>query len=147
MLCRAMAFPNACLLRHAERVLCYLVRTRDLGLRYETDQTDVRGASDSDWDVQRSTSGQTFMYNSAAISWGSKRQPSTALSSCEAEIMAASEGAKEAVYISTFLNELGMRDGCEGDEVYTVGKAPLLTGDGLAGQAALARAAGSDHRQ
>jgi hypothetical protein len=50
------------------------------------------------------------MYNSAAISWGSKRQPSTALSSCEAEIMAASEGAKEAVYISTFLNELGMRD-------------------------------------
>jgi hypothetical protein len=32
----------------------------------------------------------------AIISWGSKKQISVALSSCEAEIMAASEAAKEA---------------------------------------------------
>ena len=29
------------------------------------------------------------------------------LSSCEAEIVAASEAAKEAIYLSNFLNELG----------------------------------------
>ena len=32
------------------------------------------------------------------------------LSSCEAEIMAASVAAQEAVYLAGFLNELGMRD-------------------------------------
>ena len=31
-----------------------------------------------------------------------------ALSSCEAEIMAGSEAAKEAIYLSSFLSELGV---------------------------------------
>ena len=44
----------------------------------------------------RSTSGWQFTYSMAIISWGSKKQISVALSSCEAEIMAASEAAKEA---------------------------------------------------
>ena len=47
----------------------------------------------------------------AAISWASRKQSSVALSSCEAEIMAASEGAKEAVYFDSFLEELGHSDG------------------------------------
>ena len=47
------------------------------------------------------------MYSQAVISWGSKKQVSVALSSCEAEIMAASEAAKEAIYLSRFLGELG----------------------------------------
>ena len=45
----------------------------------------------------------------AAISWSSKRQPTIALSSCEAEIMAASEAAKEAVYLDKLFTELGFR--------------------------------------
>ena len=105
-----MAFPNRSLLRHAERVLCYLVATRDLGLRYRGDQADLRGSADASWEVSHSTSGQTFQYNSATISWGSKKQPSIALSSCEAEIMASSEAAKEAIYLTTFLEELELRD-------------------------------------
>ena len=44
------------------------------------------------------------------MSWGSKKQASIALSPCEAEIMAASEAAKEAVYLSRFLTELGLGD-------------------------------------
>jgi len=69
--------------------------------------------SDSDWAVRHSTSGWVFMYNSAAISWGSKKQATIALSSCEAEIMAASEAAKECVYLARFADELGfpLRDG------------------------------------
>eukprot|EP00965_Chrysotila_dentata_P161547 5335901-Pleurochrysis_carterae.AAC.1 len=47
------------------------------------------------------------MYGRAAITWSSKKQPSVALSSCEAEIIAASEAAKEASYLRTLLNELG----------------------------------------
>ena len=45
----------------------------------------------------------------AAISWGSKKQPTIALSSCESEIMAASEAAKEAVYLDRFVEELGYK--------------------------------------
>jgi hypothetical protein len=48
------------------------------------------------------------MLSGAAISWASKRQVTIALSSCEAEIMAASEAAKEAVYLGVFLKELGI---------------------------------------
>ena len=59
------------------------------------------------WAVEHSTTGFTFQYASASISWGSKKQTSVALFSCEAEIMAASEAAKEAVYLREFLRELG----------------------------------------
>eukprot|EP00965_Chrysotila_dentata_P138935 4594976-Pleurochrysis_carterae.AAC.1 len=48
------------------------------------------------------------MYNRAAISWASKKQPSVALSSCEAEIIAASEATKEAVYLRKLLTDLGI---------------------------------------
>ena len=49
-----------------------------------------------------------FQYSRAAISWGCKKQPTIALSSCEAEIVAASEATKEAVYLNSFLDELGL---------------------------------------
>ena len=62
--------------------------------------------SDADWAVKHSTSGFVFTMSKAAISWGSKKQPTIALSSCESEIMAASEAAKEAVYLRRFAAEL-----------------------------------------
>ena len=66
--------------------------------------------SDSDWAVKHSTSGCVFTYCKAAINWKSQRQQSVALSSCEAEIVAASEAGKEAIYIRRFLQELGLQD-------------------------------------
>lgn len=107
MLCRAMGRPNPELLESARRVLGYLYRTRHIGLRYEASPAQLEGFSDSDWGVKHSTSGHTFHLGSATISWASKKQPSVALSSCEAEIMAGSEAAKEAIYLSAFLRELG----------------------------------------
>ena len=64
--------------------------------------------SDSDWAVRHSTTGYVFTYNQAAVSWASKKQVSVALSSCEAEIMALSEAAKEGVFLRRFLDELGL---------------------------------------
>jgi hypothetical protein len=110
MLCRAMARPTEMLMRDAQRVLGYLQATRDLGLRYSPRATRLYGMSDSDWAVKHSTSGYVFMLSHAAISWASKKQPSVALSSCEAELMAASEAAKEAVYLSNLARELGVLD-------------------------------------
>ena len=86
-----------------------LSQNRHIGLRYEaTAKTKLEGFSDSDWAVRHSTSGYTFHHGSATISWLSKKQPSVALSSCEAEIMAGSVAATEAIYLSNFLRELGI---------------------------------------
>eukprot|EP00965_Chrysotila_dentata_P179354 5922885-Pleurochrysis_carterae.AAC.1 len=80
----------------AQRVLMYLSHHRTVGLRFSKAKLPVSGFSDSDWATRHSTSGYVFIYNQAAISWASKKQPSDALSSCEAEIIAASEATKEA---------------------------------------------------
>ena len=39
------------------------------------------------------------MWNSAALTWGSRKQAAIALSSCEAEIVALSEATKDMVYL------------------------------------------------
>ena len=110
MLCRCMSRPTTDTYEAALRVLAYLYRTRRLGLRYEADSRPLRGQSDSDWATKHSTTGWQFTFSQAVVSWGSKKQVSVALSSCEAEIMAASEAAKEAIYLSRFLRELGYND-------------------------------------
>ena len=111
LLCRAMARPTPALFTAARRILFYLYRHRSLGIRYEASDQRLHGFTDSDWAVRRSTSGHVFVLCSAAISWSSKRQPTVALSSCEAEIMAASEAAKEAIHLSRFAAELSFGDG------------------------------------
>ena len=109
MLSRAMHCPDQPLLDAALRVLYYLSRHRDVGLRYgPADDVPLYGMSDSDWAVRHSTSGSVFVLSAAAVSWSSRRQVTIALSSCEAEIMAASDAAKEAVYLGSFLRELGV---------------------------------------
>ena len=107
MLCRAMGKPTPELYLDALRVLYYLHHHRDIGLRYGASDLDMSGMSDSDWAVRHSTTGYVFTYAQAAISWGCKKQATIALSSCEAEIVALSESAKEAVFLADFLSELG----------------------------------------
>ena len=108
MLCRAMGKPTPELYAEAERVLKYLGRTRDIGLRYAPSSRSLHGYSDSDWAVKHSTTGWTFQFSSAAVSWCSKKQPTIALSSAEAEIVAATDASKEAVHLRRFLQELGI---------------------------------------
>ena len=68
-LCRVLARPTPELLSCAERVLCYLYRTRQIGLCYVADQKPLAGMSDSNWATKHSTSGWVFRFCSAAISW------------------------------------------------------------------------------
>ena len=110
-LCRAVSRPTTALLEDARRVLFYLERTSTLGLTYEADQRAVYGYSDSDWGVKHSTTGWCFVYNSAVISWNSSKQTSVALSSCEAELMAASDAAKEGKWWAAFEDELNISPG------------------------------------
>ena len=104
-----MSKPTPDLFDAGLRVVAYLSHHKYIGLRYEKDQKPLSGMADADWAVKHSTSGYVFSMSKAAISWGSKKQPTIALSSCESEIMAASEAAKEAVYLDRFVAELGFK--------------------------------------
>ncbi|XP_013665384.1 secreted RxLR effector protein 161-like [Brassica napus] len=82
-----------------KQVLRYLKGTTKLGLVYKKgSMTEIRGYSDSshniDDDDGRSTTGHIFYLNDCPITWCSQKQETVALSSCEAEFMAATEAAK-----------------------------------------------------
>ena len=109
-LCRAMAKPTEECYQDALRVLMYLDKHEDVGLRYCACSTPPYGMSDSDWAVKHSTSGWTFQFQQATISWASKKQNVVALSTCEAEIMAASEASKEALHLRSVLKDLDAVD-------------------------------------
>ena len=72
-LCRAMAKPTQECYQDALRVLMYLDKHEGVGLRYCANSTPVYGMSDSDWAVKHSTSGWTFQFQQATISWASKK--------------------------------------------------------------------------
>ncbi len=66
--------------------------------------------ADSDWgnsESRRSTSGNMIMYNGAPITWRSKMQKTTALSTAEAEYYSASTAATEVMYIRDLLDRMG----------------------------------------
>ena len=125
LLCRAMSKPTNDLFKAALRVLGYLNRHKHIGLCYEASNGPITGMTDSDWAVKHSTSGYVFTLAQAAISWSSKRQPTIALSSCEAEIMAASEAAKEAVFLDRLCSELELKRSSEPIHLYCDNKAAI----------------------
>ena len=108
MLSRVLAKPTPALMAEAERVLGYLHFHKHVGLRYSPGDSTLHAFSDSDWAVRHSTSGWVILFQKAAISYGSKKQKSVAISSCEAEIVAASMAAQDVVFTRRLLQELGV---------------------------------------
>lgn len=95
----------------AKRVLRYLKETINHGLFYKKTGGSLVGFTDADWGNcgkdRRSYSGLVFLLANAAISWRSCKQRTVALSSTEAEYTALSDAAREAIYLSSFLKEIG----------------------------------------
>lgn len=86
-----------------KRIFRYLQGTLDYGIRFVYDGDDsIVGYTDSDWaqdiDDRKSTSGFVFRFRGGTISAQSKKQKTVAMSSAEAEYMAACEAAKEALW-------------------------------------------------
>ncbi len=98
----------------AQQVLRYIKTTQHMGITYRKSSLPLKlvGYSDSDWasDVEsrRSTSGYIFTLAGGAISWKSKLQPTVALSSTEAEYMALTATAQEAIALRTLCADFGM---------------------------------------
>ena len=63
--------------------------------------------SNASWEVAHSTSGWVVLWQSAALTWGSRKQKCIALSTCEAELIALSEAAKDVVYLRKLVKGLG----------------------------------------
>lgn len=107
----------------------YLAGTPDLKLVYRAVGKPVEGYVDADWGSnnldRKSYTGYAFFLGGSAISWESKRQGNVALSSTEAEYIALTTAAKEAVYLKRLMKEIGM-SGYE--------NATVLYGDNLSAQ-------------
>jgi hypothetical protein len=58
-------------------------------------------------ETRRSTAGYVFLLGGGAVSWKSRRQQTIALSTVEAEYMAATQGAKETIWVRRLLTEIG----------------------------------------
>lgn len=93
-----------------KRIIRYLKGTIDYKLKFTYDGMDILGYTDSDWasdlDKRRSCTGYVFKLSDGAISWMSKRQPTVALSTTEAEYMAMSAATQEAIWLRQLYAEL-----------------------------------------
>ena len=96
----------------AKRILRYLKGTINLRLTYTNspETESFYGYSDAAYanaDGYKSTSGYVFIAGGAAITWGSRKQTTIALSSTEAEYVALSECSREAMWLRHLYGELG----------------------------------------
>nr|CAH66624.1 OSIGBa0115A19.5 [Oryza sativa] len=96
-----------------KHILRYIAGTLDVGCwfgRREKGELRLIGFSDSDMagdlDDRKSTTGVLYMLGDSLISWQSQKQKVVALSSCEAEYIAATTGACQGIWLNRLLAEL-----------------------------------------
>ncbi|PKI60665.1 hypothetical protein CRG98_018912 [Punica granatum] len=86
-----------------KNILKYLRRTKDMVLVYGGGELRLDGFTDSDFqsnvDDRKSIFDYIFTCNGGAVSWKSSKQDTTVDSTTEAEHIAASDAAKEAIWI------------------------------------------------
>jgi Reverse transcriptase (RNA-dependent DNA polymerase) len=108
--------PSAEHWKAVKRVMRYLRGTTHYGITYRgldssMEEPTLHGYCDSnyaeDLNDRKSVTGYAFLLSGAAVSWQAKKQPSVATSTTEAEYMAASEAAKEAIWWRSFMVSLG----------------------------------------
>ncbi|KAK1432653.1 hypothetical protein QVD17_09551 [Tagetes erecta] len=111
---RFMQEPKESHMKAVKHLIRYIKGTTHYGIKYKrTGGGTLIGYSDSnfvtDSEDGRSTSGNVFFYNDCAVSWQSQKQKTVALSSCEAEFMAATLAACQAVWLHGLLEEITVK--------------------------------------
>lgn len=99
--------------QHAvKRIIRYVKGTINFGLVYTKSSGNnlLTGYSDSDLaghiEDRRSTGGMVFYLNESLVTWVSQKQRCVALSSCEAEFMAATGAACQAIWLRKLLEQI-----------------------------------------
>lgn len=101
--------------QHLKRILRYIKQTSNLKLVYQRDENiePLVGYADADWgndmNDRKSISGFVFKVVGSFVSWSTRKQVTVALSSTEAEYVALSSAACEAVWIRGFLQNIGIK--------------------------------------
>jgi hypothetical protein len=121
MCARFQSNPKECHLVDVKRILRYLVSTSCFGIWYRKGSTfDLIGYTDSDYAGckvdRKSTSGTCQFLERSLVSWSSKKQISVALSTAEAEYVAARQCCAQLLWMKQTLR----------DFVYNLSKVPLL---------------------
>ena len=72
--------------------------------------------------IQRREDQPQGVFNivSGAIGWSSKRQPTVALSTCEAEYMGQTQATKEAIWLRHFLTEIEPPDNLQSPQAMII---------------------------
>jgi hypothetical protein len=85
-----------------KRIFCYLSGTCNLWLTYGEQSRGLIGYTDADGSMGKdckAISSYTFLIDSGAVSWSSKKQEIVSLSMTESEYIAATHGVKEALWL------------------------------------------------
>ena len=108
-----MSNPTNTHLSMAKHVLRYLKGTIENKLTFKKSKDGLKlfGYCDADWGSsadRKSITGYVFKLSESgpAISWKSRKQPTVALSTCEAEYMALASAIQEAKFLRQLLGEL-----------------------------------------
>ncbi|KAI5315215.1 hypothetical protein L3X38_044391 [Prunus dulcis] len=92
-------------------ILIYLRGTSKMSLCFGGGKPELIGYTDADMagdlDSRKFTSRYLITFSGGAVSWQSKLQKCVALSTTEAEFIAATEACKEMLWMKRFLQELG----------------------------------------
>lgn len=107
---RYVSNPGTIHVNAVKRIIRYLICTRDKSIVYDCN-SELVGYSDSDFagdlDSRKSNTGYIFLMNGGPVTWASRKQNTTALSTTESEYMAASDAAKEILWLKQFLLDIG----------------------------------------
>lgn len=97
----------------AKRVIRYLKGTINKKIVYSrgsNQDIQIKGFCDADFasnpEDRRSTTGFVFLMSGGAITWNSKKQPTIALSTTEAEYMALSTAVQETLWLNNLKKEI-----------------------------------------
>ncbi|KAG8641013.1 hypothetical protein MANES_13G092690v8 [Manihot esculenta] len=109
---RYMETPNSSHLTAVKQILRYVRGTLNYGCVYQKGQPSLElvGFSDSDMagdiDDRKSTTGVIYFLGNNPITWVSQKQKIVALSSCEAEYIAATAGTCQGVWLKRVLSNI-----------------------------------------
>lgn len=109
---RFMERPTEQHLQAVKGILRYVKGTMDHGLQYTKweEGITITGYTDSDLanDIndRKSTGGMAYYVNGNLVAWASQKQRVVALSSCEAEFIAATMAACQGIWLRRLLSEI-----------------------------------------
>ncbi|XP_058769363.1 secreted RxLR effector protein 161-like [Vicia villosa] len=114
---RYQANPKESHLAAVKRIIKYLKGTTNVGLWYpKGSMNTLVGYSDADYagckTDRKSTNGMCHILGNALVSWSCKKQASVALSTAEAEYIAAGSGCAQILWLKQQLLDYGLNLGC-----------------------------------